>query len=93
MHECAKEKEKFDRIYMSNVPDYTGLLPAYLNFLPLLKDVPHALLDASIMMATVLYQNLEQYIWSATRLRNAKEVESILGVEWLDGELFTGMTY
>ncbi len=80
MHQ-SEIQHPLDRIYLSNVPDYTGLLNALLHFLPKLKDAPHAILECRILLAMGHYHSAEEYIYSAARTKTAVELRSVLGVE------------
>ena len=57
----AAVKCKFDRVFLSNVPDYTGFLVALVRFLPLLKE-GHGILVHNVMLTTLMFQNIDQYV-------------------------------
>ena len=66
----------FDRVYLSNVPDYTSMLNAFLYFVPVLRgggstsgdgEWP-AVLEHELLLNTLLWTSLEQYIFSSTCL-------------------------
>jgi hypothetical protein len=48
-------------VFLSNVPDYTGLLVAFLRFLPLLKE-GHGVLVHNVMLTTLMFRNIDEYV-------------------------------
>jgi hypothetical protein len=57
--EAAGLPVTFDRIFVSNVPDFTTLLPTFTMLLPLLKP-GRGLLRHSVLLGTPLYSDLAQ---------------------------------
>lgn len=89
MHDVAiqlfHEQVDFDHIYLSNVPDYTGLVLSFARFVPLLK--PEGYLQHSILFPINLFSNLEEYIFSTTRLPTVEWVRKMLGLRYVTGSL------
>jgi hypothetical protein len=89
----------FDRIYLSNVPDYTSMLNAFLYFSPALRRggrngddgdgeerpaVEPAVLEHELLLNTLLWSSLEQYVFSSTALRPSDYW--LLGVRLVSGD-------
>lgn len=53
-----------DRILLSNVPDYTTLLPPMIKLTPLLKQAPGAALKHSVIKFNSLFKDLPEYAHS-----------------------------
>lgn len=56
--------ESLDRILISNVPDYTTLLPSMIKLTPLLKLTPGAALKHSVLKFNANFQDLPEYAHS-----------------------------
>ena len=85
----------FDRIYLSNVPDYTSMLNAFLYFSPALRrggrngddgdgEERPAVLEHELLLNTLLWSSLEQYVFSSTALRPSDYW--LLGVRLVSGD-------
>lgn len=89
MHDVAGQITKtvpvFDHIYLSNVPDYSGLLVAFAKFIPLIK--PGGYLQHSILFRSSLYANITEYLFSTTRLPTLEWAHKMLGIRYVTGSL------
>lgn len=72
------------RVYLSNIPDSTGLLPVFARFLPLL-DEEEGLIITSNRHNCNLWQTVSDYVFSTTRLPSLQHLEDVLGVELVGG--------
>ena len=59
----------FDRIYLSNVPDYTSMLNAFLYFVPALRGGGDGLFEHELLLNTLMWSSLDQYVFSSSCLR------------------------
>ena len=80
---------KFHRIFLSNIPDYCGLLTALISAGPsLVGNAPFpCYLTCNIMLNTGIWPTYDDYVHSSTLLRGADEVAEILGLELLQGDV------
>uniref|UniRef100_A0A7S2ULC9 DUF4470 domain-containing protein n=1 Tax=Attheya septentrionalis TaxID=420275 RepID=A0A7S2ULC9_9STRA len=89
----------FHRIFLSNVPDYIGMLSVFTEVMPVLhrpsKRVP-TFVQASVLFNNGIWEDYEHYIFSATAIPNAKEIRKLLGVQhltsnsvWIDQNQWT----
>ena len=63
---------RFDRIYLSNVPDYTSILNAFLYFAPALRsgdDGQPGVIEHELLLNTLMWTSLEHYVFSSAYLR------------------------
>ena len=82
----------FDRVYLSNVPDYTSMLNVFLYFTPVLRKSgstggggePPAVFEHELLLNTLLWSSLEQYTFSSTCLRPSDYW--MLGVRLVSGD-------
>ena len=51
----------FDHIYLSNIPDYTGMLPVFSYGVEALK--PHGIIESKILINTKLWNTSEDYLY------------------------------
>ena len=77
----------FHRVMVSNIPDYTGLLPILLPISPLLTDEPKgSLLGPSEVFSNELFnvplwQNYRHYVFSSTLLAGSYEAKLLFGLK------------
>ena len=87
----ATARHTFKRIYLSNVPDYTGLLNAFVHFLPLLDATTEgALLLHNILFNPATFQALDDLVYSSLRIPRASMVGDLLGADYVSGGLWSG---
>lgn len=55
---------KFDRIYLSNIPDYASLLYAFLGSMPLLKFNQTAFMTCNVMMNCSIWKKYSHYVYA-----------------------------
>eukprot|EP00624_Nannochloropsis_granulata_P003089 evm.model.NODE_25722_length_19825_cov_36.388348.1 len=60
----TREPESLDRVLISNVPDYTTLLPSMIKLIPLLKTTPGAALKHSVLKFNANFTDLPEYAHS-----------------------------
>ena len=60
----TRATESLDRVLISNVPDYTTLLPSMIKLLPLLKMTPGAALKHSVLKFNANFTDLPEYAHS-----------------------------
>ena len=73
----------FDRIFLSNVPDYTGVLPVLTELLPCLKPHRAAWLTHRALVAPPLYRDAVHYIHAHTLLPPGPLTEALCGLRRL----------
>ncbi len=76
--------------YISNIPDYCGLLTAFVScgmHLKTHKDFS-CVLNCNVLFNTGIWQPYDEYVFSSTMLRGKEEVEEILGFKNISGGLF-----
>lgn len=59
---------KYARIYLSNIPDYIGLLSAFVGCLPLLDQNSQSFLRHNILLNTGIWGNFDEYVLSTMGL-------------------------
>ncbi|CEO97084.1 unnamed protein product (mitochondrion) [Plasmodiophora brassicae] len=77
----------FDRIFLSNVPDYAGLLPVFIDTAPLLKRTPNSYINCGVMVASCMFHEYGEYACSATAIPSLRDCERYLGVALQSGSL------
>jgi hypothetical protein len=94
---------RFDRISISNICDYTTLLPSFLTLLPTLKPAApetakdgkertQCTLNHNILLARGMYNNLEDYVKQTVGVgtMGQDECAALLGARHCGGELWEG---
>lgn len=75
----------FDRITLSNVPDYTGLTSVFTSCMPLLNHANHAtLVEFSTRLLSLWYPSIEEYVYGHS-LVAVKDLASVYGVRFIQG--------
>jgi len=72
---------KFQRIFVSNIPDYIGMLPFVTEVMPLMHNTDESYLMSNVMMNTGIWKNYSHYVFSATAIPQLKEVSPLLGYQ------------
>ncbi|KAI9347252.1 hypothetical protein BDR26DRAFT_916160 [Obelidium mucronatum] len=89
--ESSSSDGRFDRITVNNVPDYSGLLNSHLLLTPLLKtDNPKypAFMISNCLLNTGIWTDYNEYIFSSSMFSDRSEMEFLLGIKFLCGDLF-----
>ena len=81
-------KHKFDRIYVSNIPDYTSIIHVFLECMPLLKTTETSYVKSTILMNTGLWADYAHYVYSGSLLQSLKQGEKLLNVAVFDGDIY-----
>ena len=76
-----KEKYKFDRIFLSNIPDYTSLLYSFLECTPMLKFTASSFFKCKVLLNTGIWKDYEQYVYSGSLIRDLNQSRSLLNIE------------
>ena len=84
----AKERRKeedlptlFLRAFLSNVPDYTGLVYPLIEITPLLTPSPRAFLRCNMLYNAKAWQDYEEWIKYMLVLNDNQELQALYGVE------------
>ncbi|CEP03319.1 DUF4470 domain-containing protein [Plasmodiophora brassicae] len=78
----------FDRIFVSNIPDYTGTLPVFVETAPLLKRSPNAFIDCNILLNTGIFKDYDECVHSATSILSIRDCERYVGMTLKCGSLW-----
>jgi tetratricopeptide (TPR) repeat protein len=78
----------YDRIFMSNIPDYTGMLGHFLYVFPLLKKNEFSYINSNILLATGLYKDYTEYIHTSTLMKNDEDYRKIFSAKLIDGDVW-----
>jgi hypothetical protein len=76
---------------VSNIPDYTSLLYVFTECLPHLKQIDNAFLKSNIMLNCSLWKDYEHYIYASSLLETFAKCQTLLNVEFVQGEVFGSM--
>jgi hypothetical protein len=89
----------YDRISISNICDYTTLLPSFLTLLPTLKPQGEkrakSTLNHTILLGTSIYTDLADYVRRTVGVGDAGEEAcvAVLGVSLCGGGLWQGFVH
>eukprot|EP00820_Chromera_velia_P000838 Cvel_14810.t2-p1 / transcript=Cvel_14810.t2 / gene=Cvel_14810 / organism=Chromera_velia_CCMP2878 / gene_product=hypothetical protein / transcript_product=hypothetical protein / location=Cvel_scaffold1068:42724-44223(+) / protein_length=500 / sequence_SO=supercontig / SO=protein_coding / is_pseudo=false len=99
----SRESSKFDRIFLSNVPDYTAFLPvlttcaAALKHHPLSEPSPSAKsthatasIQSNVLMNTQLFSSYDAYLFNGAFVKLA-HAEKPFGLKCTNDNLWTGL--
>lgn len=78
----------YDRIFLSNIPDYTGMLSHFLYVFPLLKKNEFSYINSNILLATGLYKDYTEYIHTSTLMRYEEEYKKIFSATLINGDVW-----
>jgi hypothetical protein len=80
--------DKFDRIYLSNIADYSSLLSAFVDAIPMLKFQKTSFVKSSILLNNGLWANMDHYTYASTLMKSVKETRSLLNISLIEGDVF-----
>jgi hypothetical protein len=84
--ESRQHPIKFHRIFLSNIPDYIGMLSVFTVILPLLhrpsRFVP-TFIQSNVLFNTGLWSSYSHYIYSSTGIPDFFGAERLLGIRFL----------
>eukprot|EP01113_Clastostelium_recurvatum_P030106 TRINITY_DN3648_c0_g3_i2.p1 TRINITY_DN3648_c0_g3~~TRINITY_DN3648_c0_g3_i2.p1 ORF type:complete len:1023 (+),score=197.58 TRINITY_DN3648_c0_g3_i2:481-3549(+) len=84
------EKKHFDRVYLSNIPDYTGgALCVFLYVTPLLKSLPSSFTSFNVLLNTTKWSDYTSHIYEYTLLPTLDLSRRIFGARYICGHLMT----
>lgn len=82
------ENFKFDRIYLSNIPDYTSLLYAFIECLPQLKQKEKkSFIMSSLMLNCGSWRNYEHYMYASSLMESFEKCRTLLNAEYIQGDV------
>ncbi len=90
-HESKGNEESFknfDRIFLSNIPDYTSLIYVFLECMPLLKPTENSFIKSTCLLNTGMWKDYEQYVYSGSLIHDLKKGGSLLNVAKVGGDLW-----
>ena len=82
------DDNKFNRIFLSNIPDYHSFINVFTECLPILKSSPCSFIKSTVLMNTGMWANYEHYIYSGSLLKSLNQAESILNASKIKGDLW-----
>jgi hypothetical protein len=80
--------EKFNRIFLSNIPDYHSIIHVFTECMPILKKSMNSFVKCTVLMNTGMWQNYEHYIYSGSLIQDLKQGELLLNVAKIGGDLW-----
>ncbi|GAM24901.1 hypothetical protein SAMD00019534_080760 [Acytostelium subglobosum LB1] len=84
---------KFDRIFLTNVPDYTGQLTVLVDTINSLKFESHSFIMFNVILNTGLFHDYEEAVHSHTLLPSIAHAQKYLGVRCLEDQLWGDNTW
>ncbi|CEO97085.1 hypothetical protein PBRA_005689 [Plasmodiophora brassicae] len=78
----------FDRIFVSNVPDYTGILPVFVETAPLLKRTANSFINCTVLLNTGLFRDYGECVYSAAAIPSIQDCERYIGMKLQSGSLW-----
>ncbi len=79
---------KFDRILLSNVPDYTGLIYVFIECIPMLKKIGHSYISCNVLLNTGMWEDYEHYVYAGSLMQSIEECKELLNVNKMYGSLW-----
>jgi hypothetical protein len=76
----------FDAIYLSNVPDYTGVHSALVELRKLLRHGPTNFIAHNNLYNTSMWLQVELFLRSSTRVRDVDDIDRFLGLTFCKGK-------
>eukprot|EP00797_Seminavis_robusta_P009369 Sro1677_g290560.2 (352) ;mRNA; r:9656-10711 len=76
----------FHRVFLSNIPDYTGVLPVFTDIFPLLHESKAKVschLHHDILFNNPKFESYAQYLFSTTSVSSIQRAEALLGMKYL----------
>jgi hypothetical protein len=75
----AADASPFDLIFLSNIPDYTGVQSALVEFRKLLRRSPTSFIAHNNLVNHLTWHNEDHFLMSSTRVRAVADLERFLG--------------
>jgi hypothetical protein len=83
-----ESSSKFNRILLSNVPDYTCLIHVFIECIPMLKKIDHSYVNCNVLLNTGLWKDYEHYVYAGSLMQSIEECKKLLNVNKIYGDLF-----
>lgn len=97
VHHIVKESDQtYDRIEISSIPDYAGIMQSFTHLMPALRRPTATLptyLEHKVVMNLSMWLNATEYICSSTRLPSLKRLEQFMGIQFYSGLLWGRMQW
>ncbi|KAJ3036974.1 hypothetical protein HDV00_002166 [Rhizophlyctis rosea] len=77
----------FDRIFLSNVPDYTWMLPIFTTTARVLKPYAQSFIQHNMLLANPLYKMMDDYTWCHAGI-TCEGAERMWGIKHVTGEVY-----
>eukprot|EP00047_Mylnosiga_fluctuans_P006744 m.248870 g.248870 ORF g.248870 m.248870 type:complete len:446 (+) comp15863_c0_seq1:1001-2338(+) len=85
--------EKIDRIYLSNIPDYTGMASAFAVCGRVLRRAPTSLLTSRGMVVHYFFETVEQLLQGTIRLPSLAMLPQLFGLKFVTGNTMSYITF
>ncbi|KAJ3096287.1 hypothetical protein HDU97_006045 [Phlyctochytrium planicorne] len=79
---------KFDRMFLSNVADYVGMLPVLAHAPRFLTRSPFSAIDSNILLNTSFFSGYGEFLFRSCGVRSATDAERAFGMKMTAGGLF-----
>ena len=76
----SKQEEsssKFDRILLSNIPDYTCMIYVFIECMPMLKKIGYSYINCNVLLNTRLWEDYEHYVYAGSLMQSIKECKEL----------------
>ncbi|KAI9012219.1 hypothetical protein DFJ74DRAFT_771625 [Hyaloraphidium curvatum] len=93
LEQCRLGGISFDRIFMSNVPDYTSSLVAHLCAARTLKRHPKAYFRYNVLLNNSYWKSRAHALNATTLIQDDSMYPKLLGTRHLSGELYDDLKY
>ena len=90
--ELSGSDVKFDRVYLSNVTDYTSLLPALYGCGPRIKPHPHACLYFNCMTSCAYYSSFQHLTAATLCIPTLSHLNAVSTLRYSSGNTWTQMS-
>ena len=87
--QSTSRPKKFHRIFLSNIPDYIGMISVFTEVMPLLhrpSDGLSTFLQTNVLLNTGIWQSMSHYTFAATGIPSRNDMLRLMGVLRLTGE-------
>jgi hypothetical protein len=81
---------KFDRINLSNIPDYTSLLFMFTECIPLLKTNPSSFIRCNVLLNCSLWSDYAHYVYANSFMPSLELCRTLLNAEFIQGQVLGG---
>jgi hypothetical protein len=78
---------KFDRMYLSNIPDYTSMIYVFVECMPMLK-FGKSFIRCNVLMNTGIWNFYEDYVYSGSLIQSLEQASRVLNAKKTFGELW-----